>query len=320
MKTAYLKTRFVVALVAGVSVSGGPAAADPPPFDRPVEAHFKAKSDLKTVLVSETTLFGDLECFKIEAPYATYLYGKRGAGFASLLDSAGHDWISYRHGGMAAGEFRGLPKCGQPTKFFHCGYGFGQYSNDNWFNSTLTLREPQHVRIHSETRNGDSACDWDFFLTHVTMTLLRIGQPAYWFLYEGTPGGALDAEKDFVVRPDNRKTFLTEPWSDNVPWVYFGASESPAALFLINHQRHDVVDSYVAWPYKRGADGSFQQMTVFGFGRPDWKDPKQHTPPLTGLPARFSIGFAKTTDYPAVSKLIESIRQRVENNRTRRSP
>jgi len=41
------------------------------------------------VLVSEVTLFGDMECFKIETPHATYLYGKRGAGFASILDRNG---------------------------------------------------------------------------------------------------------------------------------------------------------------------------------------------------------------------------------------
>src|SRR6267142_1320819 len=94
------------------------------------------------VTVSEATLFGDLECFKIETPHATYLYGKRGAGFASILDHDGHDWISYRHGGKALGEYRGLPKCGQPTKYFHCGYGFGPYTNANPFITTVTRLAP----------------------------------------------------------------------------------------------------------------------------------------------------------------------------------
>jgi len=266
------------------------------------------------IQVSDETLFGDMECFRIQTPQATYVYGKRGAGFASIIDREGHDWIAYRHGGHAAGEYRGLPKCGQPTKYFHCGYGFGQYTNTNWFVSTITVRETEHVRIHSETRNGDSACDWDFDPARATMTLRRIGEPAYWFIYEGVPGGTLDVEKDFVVRPGNRKTFLSEPWTDNVPWVYFGAAESHSALFLINHQHHDKIDSYVFWPYKREGDGSFQQMTVFGFGRPSWQDPKQHTPPLTGLPARFSIGFAEGTEYDSVSRLIEGIRAQVQSS------
>ncbi len=265
-----------------------------------------------TVSVTETNLFGDMDCFEITTPEATYVYGKRGAGFASIRDREGHDWISYRHGGQAAGEYRGLPKCGQPTKYFHCGYGFGQYTNANWFLSTITVREPAHVRVHSETQNHDSACDWDFYPTRATLTLLKIAEPAYWFLYEGTPGGALDVDRDFVVRPGNRKTPLSEPWTDNVPWVYFGAGEGRSTFFLIKHQPHDKTDSYVAWPYKPEADGSFHQMTVFGFGRPDWQNPKQHTPPLTGLPARFSIGFAESSGYDQVSAVIEKVRREVE--------
>jgi hypothetical protein len=261
------------------------------------------------ISVAETSLFGDLECYRITTPTATFFYGKQGAGFASIVDREGHDWISYRHGGRAAGEFRGLPKCGQPVKYFHCGYGFGKYATDNPFATSIVLREPERLRLHSETSDGACACDWDFFPTHATLTLHKINQPAYWFLYEGTPGGALDANNDFVVRPGNRKTFLSEPWSDNIPWVYFGAAESSSALFLINHQRHNKVDSYVSWPYQPEPDGGFRQMTVFGFGRPDWQDPKQHSPALTGLPARFSIGLAPMTDFAAVSRLIETVQR-----------
>ena len=91
-----------------------------------------------------------MDCFKVETPTATYLYGKRGAGFASILDKDGRDWVSYRPGGEARGEYRGLPKCGQPTKFFHCGYGYGQYKTDNPFSSRVTVREagprPHRVR------------------------------------------------------------------------------------------------------------------------------------------------------------------------------
>jgi hypothetical protein len=83
------------------------------------------------VRVSEVTMHGEMDCYKVETPSATYIYGKRGAGFVSILDKDGRDWVSYRPGGKARGEYRGLPKCGQPTKFFHCGYGYGQYKTDN---------------------------------------------------------------------------------------------------------------------------------------------------------------------------------------------
>ena len=48
------------------------------------------------VRVSETTIHGDMDCFKVETPTATYVYGKRGAGFASIFDKDGRDWVSYR--------------------------------------------------------------------------------------------------------------------------------------------------------------------------------------------------------------------------------
>jgi len=143
------------------------------------------------IRVSDATLFGDLDCFKVETPTATYLYGKKGAGFASILDPDGRDWISYHPGDKAAGEYRGLPKCGQPTKFFHAGYGFGSYKTDDPFTSRIVDLEPDHVRIASKTKSGTCACTWDFYKTSAMFTLERIDLPKYWFLYEGTPGGEL---------------------------------------------------------------------------------------------------------------------------------
>jgi CubicO group peptidase (beta-lactamase class C family) len=87
-----------------------------------VEPPGASKSDRHVparVRVSEVTIHGGMDCFQVETPSATYVYGKKGAGFASILDKDGRDWISYRPGGKAKGEYRGLPKCGQPTKFFH---------------------------------------------------------------------------------------------------------------------------------------------------------------------------------------------------------
>src|SRR5207244_24161 len=115
------------------------------------------------VRLSEVTIHGDMDCFKVETPTATYVYGKKGAGFASILDQDGRDWISYRPGDKAKGEYRGLPKCGQPTKFFHCGYGYGQYKTDNVFESTVTVRAADHVRITSTALDKKSACTWDFY-------------------------------------------------------------------------------------------------------------------------------------------------------------
>jgi CubicO group peptidase (beta-lactamase class C family) len=266
-------------------------------------------SGASSISVSEVTIHNEIDSFKVETPTATYVYGKRGAGFASIIDKDGHDWVSYRPGSKANGEYRGLPKCGQPTKLFHCGYGYGQYPTDNPFTSRVTVREIDHVRIESETRDRRSACAWDFHPDHATLTLLRIGQPTYWFLYEGTPGGKLDAEKDFVIRPDGTKTTLDEPWSQVVPWVCFGAAETPIGFVLVNHQRPEPaeVDSYVSWPFQKDADGSFQDMTVFGFGRKGYKELVEHVPDLKRLPARFTIAFIDRADLATATAACEKL-------------
>ena len=276
---------------------------------RPPQAEARGQQSA-SVRVSELTILGDLDCFRVQTPTATYLYGKRGAGFASILDKDGRDWVSYRPGDRARGEYRGLPKCGQPTKFFHCGYGYGQYQTDNPFSSRVTVEEPHHARIESETRDRRSACAWDFYPDHATLTLMRIGLPTYWFLYEGTPGGKLDAGDDFVIRPDGKKSLLANPWSQVVPWVCFGAVETPVGLLLVNHQEPErgEVDSYVSWPFEREQDGSFQDMTVFGFGRKGYKELVEHVPDLKHLPARFSVAFIGRADVATARAAYEMLR------------
>lgn len=245
------------------------------------------------VAVSEETLFGDMDCLVVQTATAKYYYGKRGAGFAKILDPDGHDWISYQHGKSSQGEYRGLPKFGQPVKYFHCGYGFGQYANNNPFRTSFTQVSPEHVRIDSETVDGAAACSWDFFPTYAGVTLQRIPGNRYWFLYEGTPGGRLDVKDDFSIRPSGKRTPLSEPWTDSVPWTAFGAVESPYALLCVNHQSASPLVSYVSWPYTPDSAGQLNQMTVFGFGRPGWQSPDQHSPQLVELPARFSIALTK---------------------------
>jgi putative heme-binding domain-containing protein len=264
----------------------------------------------RIVRVSEVTIHGDMDCFQIETPTARYVYGKRGAGFASIIDKNGRDWISYRSGGEARGEYRGLPKCGQPTKFFHCGYGYGQYQTDNPFTSRVTVREAGHARIESETLDGKSACLWDFYPDHATLTLQRIDLLTFWFLYEGTPGGTLDAERDFVLRPDGQKTTLDHAWSQVVPWVCFGSALTPVGFVCVNHQNPepDEADSYVSWPFVKNHDGSFQDMTVFGFGRKGHEKLTKHVADLTHLPARYSIAFIERADFLTAKANCERLR------------
>lgn len=261
-----------------------------------------------TVRLTETTLHGDVDCFRIETPAATYLLGKRGAGFASLLDPQGRDWIGYRPGGRAEGEFRGLPKSTAAGGFFHCDYGSSKESAGNPFASVVTLRTVGHVRIHAETKQGDAACEWDFFPTHATLTLLKVPGGRFWFTYEGTPGGRFDPADDFTLRPGGRRAALSERWAGAVPWVLVGAQESPHGLLLVNHQTGSPVDSYTPYPYQLSEKQPAHQMAVVAFGRSDWRDTvRKHVPQFTQLPARFSIAVTPMATAGAAGAALQAM-------------
>ena len=60
------------------------------------------------VWVAET-VDEEQESFRVETPLATWFYHRRGAGFSSLEDADGNDWIGFRPDGGSAGNFRGIP-------------------------------------------------------------------------------------------------------------------------------------------------------------------------------------------------------------------
>jgi hypothetical protein len=237
------------------------------------------------VRVSEVDYEGQ-RSFRIETPSATYIYHKEGAGLASIQDPDGNEWIGYKPGGRAAGEFRGIPNLGE---FAHPGY-----TGKTGSTSRITSKAADRVSILSERTDGAYALEWDIFPSHARMTVLKAAAP-YWFLYEGTPGGRLDLDKGFQVTSDGRIRKLAEAWSGDMPgpeWIYFGNTDSKYVLFVAKHDDDDAPDQY--WPM----DGS---MTVFGFGR-EYRCCGRF---LNAVPARFTIGLTKNAGFNAVAQMIE---------------
>ncbi len=238
------------------------------------------------------------ESYKIRALRSTYYYHKMGGGFSSWIDTNGNDWLSYNSvsGSGAAGEYRGIPnmvyvKTSSSGSHFHPGF-----TNSG---STITGEGPLRVRIRTISNDGKWEGLWDIFPRYATMTLLRKDINNYWFLYEGTPGGALERGTDFVVRSNGTLTPLSQTWSSDIPvneWAYFGDPNLDRSLFVAKHEDDATEDSY--WPM--GADGA--SMTVFGFGR------RANTadPLLSTAPARFTIGLMDTTEFITSSKTIYS--------------
>ncbi|OHB75938.1 MAG: hypothetical protein A2Z25_17315 [Planctomycetes bacterium RBG_16_55_9] len=242
------------------------------------------------VRVTDAVQYRQQESFKIEAQNATYYYHKQGAGFASIIDKDGNDWLGYRPGGGPAGEYRGIPNMGHPEGYCHPGKTVSS--------SKIICRGPLKVSLLSKSNDGKMQCLWDIFPACARLTVLKMRTP-YWFLYEGTPGGNLDEDSDYCIRPggpDGVRTPAKVKWDGDVSapggtgeWVCFG--DGGRAIFLIHHEDDEQVDSY--WPMQG-------QMTVFGFGRSGLNKFMEI------VPAHFTIGLCESSSFADVAKTIRS--------------
>lgn len=229
--------------------------------------------------------------FRIATPAATYYYQKQGAGFSSLLDVNGNDWISYKPEGGAAGNFRGIPN--MFSAHFHPGGLTGV--------STLVNQGPLKATIRSVTTDTDWEVMWEIFPRYARMTVLRLDEP-YWFLYEGTPGGVLEPDTDFIVRSNGLQTPASVSWAGDLvgeEWLYFADPNVGRALFLAHHTDDDKVDSY--WPME-------DAMTVFGFGRLNLNKY------IEQVPSQFTIGLIDATSYAAAAPLVRGAYRDLEAN------
>ena len=229
---------------------------------------------------------------RIATQAGTYFYQKQGGGFSSLLDAAGNDWISYDEDTPgSAGTFRGVPNTGDA---FHPGYTDGQ--------TTIVSQGPLKTTIESSADGGARRIRWEFFPTYARATVLEMASP-YWFLYEGTPGGAVDGN-DFVVRSDGTRTNVTTNWADpdglgtnnGAEWAYFGDGGIDRFLYLAHHQADAIEDSY----FDLNGD-----MTVFGFGRHNnpGEEPEQL---MTAAPNTFTIGLASGGAFGGAASVINA--------------
>jgi hypothetical protein len=223
------------------------------------------------VSIEDDIMFQGQTSFCVTSPSGTYYYHKAGAGFAAIIDAEGRDWLGYNTLAGSAGEFRGLPNLGE---VFHPGYT----------NSTSTIKNsgPVRVSISSTSTNGQWTCRWDIFPTYARMTLTERGG-SYWFLYEGTPWGSLNLDRDYMVRAPGIRTPITQTWVATLPspeWAYFGDNATARVFYMVHHETDNTPDQF--WQMEGN-------MTVFGFGRQYPCCGKY----LNTVPATFTIGFGE---------------------------
>jgi hypothetical protein len=244
----------------------------------------KPPSSAAQVKLTDQVQHQGQESYRIETPAGVYLYHKLGAGFASLFDKDGHDWLSYRPTGGSAGNYRGIPNLVHPEGYFHPG--------GTKCTSRVIGLGPLCVRIASEAEGGKWACTWDVYPHFARLTVLRAPK-AYWFLYEGTPGGKLDEDGDYYVLSTGEKHSAAARRDKDLPapeWLYFGDKQLRRVLYLVHHTDDDHVDAY--WPMQGN-------MTVFGFGRHGLNKF------LERVPTRFTVGLCDETDAGRVKPIVE---------------
>ena len=237
---------------------------------------FSAAPVTPQVTVADNVSHEGQTSFQISTASGTWYYHKQGAGFASLDDVQGNDWIGYRVGGGSAGEFRGIPNLGAVA---HPGYT----------NASTSLLRSGPLRATLLSRSNDNAWEmtWDLYPGYATLTILKAGAP-YWLLYEGTPGGALNLDSDTMTLSSGYSQTLRSDWNGEIPspeWAYFRDGPTGRYLYFIHHEDDSAGDQY--W----SMEGN---MTVFGLGR-QYKCCGKY---LTATPARLTVGLGENGTAP----------------------
>lgn len=278
-----------------------------------------------TVVITDDIDEG-IACFKIVTKSATYFYDKAGAGFTSLLDRDGIDWINFRPSGAAGvphgqwGWFRGIPQMARGV-FGHPGYA----------GALSATADPKGVPLCAATVRSSKdgwQVTWEFYPSHAKMTVLS-APTRYWLVYEGTPGGKL-GDDDLCGRSDGQVANCATSWQGDVvnnsgvatgmEWVYFADGTLERSLVLL-HDDDDITDHY------RRMDG----MTVFGFGRADRPRAtsflrrvlnrvggrlgliQRSSALLVRVPESLIIGFVEARDFEGVKTGIDSIYRAATN-------
>jgi len=215
--------------------------------------------------------------FIVHTPGAIYYYDKAGGGFSRMIDRTGEDWISFRpepwgeYPASAASAFRGIPNLVHGTAEAGAGHpGHEQCSSE----------QTGANKIRTTSGSGVWQWEWTFEPGYARLDILRVSPDApYWFLYEGTPGGVFDPQRQFFgtdkggplyVQPDFYKE---DKVFDYWQWAYFGHDDCEALLFIAQAEPDTLTDTFSYLGHTGAGISSTDGMTVFGFGRADGARP-----------------------------------------------
>ena len=251
-------------------------------------------------LTAEGVIDEGLDAYQIDTLAGSYFYQKAAGGISSLIDADGSDWVQYSTAPGGSGEFRGIPNAVRPLDGGHL------HPGKVTAQSRVVVSGPVRTIIQSDVIDPDSqellwAMEWRFYPNHVEVTM-RANTANFWFLYEGTPGGAIGPE-DMLTLADGTTLPLTDSWNGDLAgpdWAFFSDANAARSLFLYDRSGEEVAHSYRPFLDSGSSD---ILMTVFGFGRPL----SQLAPAFSVSPAYFTLGLADETAYAAIDGIIRAV-------------
>lgn len=214
-------------------------------------------------------------------------YHKLGGGFSSVVDSGGNDWVSWNSATGSAGDNRGIPNLVHPNDggFFHPGRDNGS--------STLVNSGPLKATIRSVSNPAGWTALWEIYPTYARMTVIEAAAN-YWFQYEGTPGGVLEAT-DQIVRSGGLQNGGFASWNGDIggdEWVYVADPALGRSLYVVHEEQDTLVDTYRT---------QNDEMTILAFGRND-----RNGRFLSATPQHFLFGFVDATGLAPVTTAIHN--------------
>jgi hypothetical protein len=263
---------------AGATAGGGSGGASTTAPDLPDDL---ANSPVKGEIVYSTDATWMVDSvaqptFEVHTPTASYWLVKSTGSIVSLTDASKtnqRQWIDYSSGFR---PLRGVP-------------GFGAISGVSTV-LDVESQTPTHLRLHCRSGSGDWQWVWDFYLTHVTLTVNR-APGAYSFSYRGVPGGTLD-DMDRLVLASGVSQGARNSYSGDFPgpveWAYLVDMTLGRSLFMIQHTDDELPERYQV----KDNDSA---LLSFGDGA------------LVRTPQRFSLGLVDGGTHATVEQRVSFV-------------
>jgi hypothetical protein len=220
--------------------------------------------------------------FQVITPSATYFLLKKSGMLVSMVDNfdaSGEDWISYSD---SFRPHRGLPNFGGC-----CQLGAAAQMTTTLDSASHTTG---HVRLLSISADEAWSLVWDFYRSHVTVTVNRAAQP-FSFNYRGAPGGLLDSSDRIVFSSGESHAaldaLLSTKLPDEVQWLYLADDMRKRSLFVLQFAADSLTDAY-------GVADLDTSVLTLGNAR-------------LNAPLRFSLGLIDSTVHSVVQARVNYV-------------